>query len=175
MEKIIKNSKIIFPILAIITGILGGYNSFKIMKNSQQVQQAKSILEQSGNNQIFFTKIFDMSLPMSILVSLISVLIAVGIAYLICKLIYKSINKENPNLLNDFNKNHFAIMSFKYIALLISIILNLILDGKMNAIISTIIVVIMTIAGANLVFNKERYDGIKSIPNIILYGIMGIF
>lgn len=176
MENIVRKSKIIFPILAFISAVLGGYVSHTIMKDNPDVHQAKEMLKQTGSEGIS-AKLLDMSLSASILVNIVSTAVAVGIVYIICRLVYKKINKDNEEMMSDFNTNHFAIMSFKYIGIIIVALLSLILQNSTSFILSIVlgaIKIMLTIAGANYVFSEKRYENLKYAPNMILYVIVGI-
>ncbi|MDO5708289.1 MAG: hypothetical protein Q4P31_06625 [Andreesenia angusta] len=175
MDNLRKNVKIVFPIIVILQIITNAFAQKEAL-NTQQAKDMQAIMDQVDSPLSWMV---NPSISTIIGITIVGTIIGIGIAYLICKAIYKRINSENNDLLKDFNKNHFSIMSFKYISLTI-INLILIFFYKQEKIfvltaILTAIVVMITLAGANLIFNNDKYKDIKTVPNLILYGIMAIF
>lgn len=171
MRKLPKYSPYIFVLIA---AVKTGFDSYVAVR-APRVFEAQEMFSSISSTRVFRLDANTlMTLGISSLVSAASIITA----YFVCRYFYRKINADDDSTLSKFNRNHFTIMSFKYLGILLTSIISFYIFGNNPGIIVSsmmiIVNVIFTVTACILVFGYDENPKVKVKENTLLYGIIGL-
>lgn len=171
MRRIPKYSPYIFSIIA---AIKVGFDTYVTLK-APRVFEAQDMFNSISGIQLLRV---DMNSILTLAASLAITAVSVIAAYFICRSFYRKINADDEETLSKFKNNHFTIMSFKYLGLLMTGMISYDVFGNNPGLVVSIMMsavnAIFVVTACILIFGYDENKKVKVKENTLLYAIMAL-